>query len=119
MAVVDHDETAVMFKALGDPTRLRIFQFLRCCPAPVALDEEGQAQPADGPTVGEVCCSVFGLERPTSTISFHVKELRNAGLIHVERRGKHMILSVRRDALARLADFFDPGASCCSEDNKP
>lgn len=119
MAVVDHDETAAMFKALGDPTRLRIFQFLRCCPAPVALGENGDARPADGPTVGEVCCNVFGMDRPTSTISFHLKELRNAGLIHMERRGKHMVLSARRDALARLADFFDPGAPCCSEDNTP
>lgn len=118
MIAVDHDETAVMFKALGDPTRLRIFQFLRCCQAPVALDDEGQARPADGPTVGEVCCTVFGLDGANSTISFHLKELRNAGLIQMERRGKHMVLSARRDALARLAAFFDPGASCCSEDTQ-
>ena len=72
---------ADVFKALGDPTRLRIFDFLRSCCCPVAVEEGGDVRPVDGPTVGEVCCRVTGAERINSTISHHLKELRLAGLI--------------------------------------
>ena len=99
-------DLAAMFKALGDPTRLRIFTFLRqqCCP--VALEDNGAVRPVLGPTVGEVCCHVTGLERINSTISFHLKELRLAGLITIDRRGKNMICGVNRDAVAALAAYL-------------
>lgn len=103
-----------MFKALGDPTRLRIFEFLACCCRPVAVGEEGEVRPVDGPTVGEVCCQVTGVDKITSTISFHLKELRNAGLITMERRGKNMICGVDRDAVRRLATHLaELGSDCC------
>ena len=102
----DQSGIAAMFKALGDPTRLRIFQFLRTCCCPVAVEETGAVRPVEGPTVGEVCCSVTGEERITSTVSHHLKELRLAGLITMERRGKNIICGVNRDAVARLAEFL-------------
>jgi len=86
---------AAMFKALGDPTRLRIFEFLCSCCCPVTVEETGEARTVDGPTAGEVCCRVTGSEQITSTVSFHLKELRLAGLITMERRGKTMICSKR------------------------
>lgn len=95
-----------MFKALGDPTRLRIFEFLRGCCCPVVVEETGDVRPVVGPTVGEVCCQVTGAERITSSVSFHLKELRLAGLITVERRGKNMICGVNRDAVAMLAAYL-------------
>ncbi len=105
-----------MFKALGDPTRLRIFEFLRGCCCPVAVGEEGEVSPIEGPTVGEVCCQVTGAEKITSTVSFHLKELRTAGLISMEKRGKNMVCAVNRDAVAWLAAFFtesEPSSTCC------
>lgn len=106
-----------MFKALGDPTRLKIFEFLRCCCGPVAVGEEGEVRPVEGPTVGEVCCRVTGSEKITSTVSFHLKELRNAGLVVMERRGKNMVCCLNRDAERRLADYLDgkrdDGSECC------
>jgi ArsR family transcriptional regulator len=109
-----------MFKALGDPTRLRIFEFLRaqCCPVAIE-DETGDVRPLTGPTVGEVCCHVTGEPAITSTVSFHLKELRQAGLITMERRGKNMICGVNREALTILAAYFDdstvntPSRDCC------
>lgn len=107
MKSVDHEELVKTCKALGDPTRVRIFQFLLNCCCPVAVGQDGEVRPVDGPTVGEVCCQVTGAEKITSTVSFHLKELRESGLITMDKRGKHMICGVNRDALARLADYFD------------
>ena len=47
----------------------------------------GAARRVDGVTVGEVCCFVTGEDRITSTLSHHLRELRLAGLVDVERRG--------------------------------
>jgi ArsR family transcriptional regulator len=113
-------DVAAMFKALGDPTRLHIFEFLRSCCCPVALEETGEVRPVVGPTVGEVCCHVTGAEQINSKISHHLKELRLAGLITVERRGKNMICGVNRDAVAALAAYLgddgsdsEDGGGCC------
>jgi ArsR family transcriptional regulator len=109
-------EKADMFRALGDPTRLRIFEFLRCCRTPVAVGDDGDVRPAQGPTVGEVCCQVTGVEKITSTISFHLKELRTAGLITMEKRGKNMICSVDREAVQKLSAYLAEAAEnddCC------
>ena len=105
-----------MCKALGDPTRARIFQFLLDCSCAVALGDKGEVRRVDGPTVGEVCCRVTGSEKITSSVSFHLKELREAGLISMEKRGKHMLCAINRDALAKLADYFDNASKkseCC------
>ena len=122
---INAPDNAAMFKALGDPTRLRIFEFLcrQCCP--VAVEENGDVRPVLGPTVGEVCCHVTGADRITSTISFHLKELRLAGLITTDRRGKNMICGVNREAVASLVFYLGgvvPGSKpgmengdCCDD----
>lgn len=110
---MDLDRAAAMFKALGDPTRLAIFEFLRECSDTVAVDERGEVSRVCGPTAGQVCCHITGIERVTSTISFHLKELRSAGLIAVERQGQRMICSVEPNAVAELRDFL--GRACCEK----
>ncbi len=114
--------TAAMFKALGDPTRLRIFEFLcRQC-GPVAVEDNGDVRPVLGPTVGEVCCHITGAGRINSTISHHLKELRLAGLITIERRGKNMICGVNREAVASLASYLGgvvsllKSSDCCDHE---
>ncbi len=104
--MTEANDKSVMFKALGDPTRLRIFEFLRDCCCPVAVEDTGDVRPVLGPTVGEVCCQVTGADKVTSSVSFHLKELRLAGLITMERRGKNMICSVNREAVAMLAAYL-------------
>ena len=92
--MIDLEQKAAMFKALGDPTRLKIFEFLRACCCSVVVEETGDVRRVQGPTAGEVCCHVTGEEKITSSVSFHLKELRQAGLITMERRGKNMICGV-------------------------
>ncbi|HXG23016.1 MAG TPA: metalloregulator ArsR/SmtB family transcription factor [Chthonomonadales bacterium] len=113
----DITQLAAMFKALGDPTRLRIFEFLRSCSEAVEVGETGEVRHTRGPTAGQVCCCITGSERINSTISHHLKELRLAGLICVERRGKHMICSANQEAVALLADYLRGAGDrpCCRE----
>jgi ArsR family transcriptional regulator len=109
-----------MFRALGDPTRLQILEYLGSCCCSVAVEEEPGSQPSGAPTVGDVCCCVTGSVKVTSTMSFHLKELRNAGLITMERRGKNMICQVKREVLASLGAYFiDPTiwGTCAPKEN--
>jgi ArsR family transcriptional regulator len=114
-------DKALMFKALGEPTRLRIFDFLRSCCCPVAVEDSGDVRPVVGPTVGEVCCQITGADRINSTISEHLKELREAGLITVERRGRNMVCGVNRDVVSALAAYLTEASplelsdECCTE----
>lgn len=115
----DYD-LSTMFKALGDPTRLKIFDFLRAQCCPIAVEDSGDVRPVVGPTVGEICCSITGAEKITSSVSFHIKELRLARLVTVERRGKNMICSVNLDAVRALTEYLgdssatDDQQGCCS-----
>src|SRR4051794_2157188 len=115
----EDERYAPAFRALGDPTRLRIFEFLAGCSGTVALEESGEVRRVEGATVGEVCCRVTGAERVTSTISHHLRELRLAGLITTERRGRHILCRLDRDAVASLASYLAGAASggendeCC------
>lgn len=101
------DEISMCCKALGDPVRLRIFAYLSSCCSPVTLDDEGNIRKMDGPTVGEICCHITGVHRVTSTISFHLKELRRSGLIRTARRGKYIVCSIDRSTVRRLRRYFE------------
>ena len=112
------DTLAAVFKALGDPTRLGIFQSLRCCAGQscatettgVEVDEEGQVRPAGSLSVGEVCCRIGG---SNSTISHHLKELRLAGLIRMEKRGRWIYCSINPEALAHIRQFVTEENEAC------
>jgi ArsR family transcriptional regulator len=115
----DPNQLAAMFKALGDPTRLRIFEFLRgCCPVAVersggvrsvCFTRPGGKREEQPPSVGEICCHITGEERITSTLSHHLKELRLAGLLTAQRAGKHVIYAVNPEAVSVLVRYL--GAS--------
>ena len=79
-----------MFKALGDPVRLRLVSLIGA---------------RDG---GEVCVcdltSAFDLSQPT--ISHHLKVLREAGLIDSERRGTWVYYRLVPAALERMAGML-------------
>jgi DNA-binding transcriptional ArsR family regulator len=111
---MDHKETARMFKALGDPTRLGIFNFLRsyCC---ATVGEDGEVQAFEGPTISEVCTRVMGDRKITTSMSFHLKELRIAGLIEMEKRGKYVFCCVNRRAVEALSAYLHDNGTASSE----
>ncbi|MEE1930088.1 metalloregulator ArsR/SmtB family transcription factor [Streptomyces sp. TRM 70351] len=86
--------TAVMFKALGDPVRLRLFSAVASHPG------------------GEVCvCDIpdVGVSQPT--VSHHLKKLREAGLLASERRGTWVYYRVEPSVLAAMGGLLTTAAS--------
>jgi len=62
---------------------------------------------------GNLVCECVGtlgkdLGIAPSTVSHHIKELRRAGLILIQRRGQTLECSVDPEMLNLLAAFFEP-----------
>ena len=93
---------AEAFKALSNPARLQIFQrLLGCCAPGTTCSIDGGV----GLCVGEVG---VGLGIAPSTLSHHVRELSRAGLIRLERRGRHVECCVEPQAVEALQGFLQP-----------
>ena len=88
--------TAELFKALGDPARVRIVNVLATSSEPVCACE---FEPA------------LGLSQPT--VSHHLKKLTDAGLLDRDQRGKWAYFSLKRDAVEKLAAVADLKGVCC------
>ena len=91
LGVEDAERAAGMFKALGDPVRLRLF-------SNVASFEGGEACVCDIQDVG--------VSQPT--VSHHLKKLREAGLLASERRGTWVYYRVAPGVLAMMAQLLAP-----------
>lgn len=51
------------------------------------------------------------LDVPSPTLSFHLKELMNAGLVTQEREGRHLIYRASFDHMNQLLTYLT--ANCC------
>lgn len=98
--IIDLDTVAAQFKALGHPHRLEIFRRLATCCVP------GTA--CAGDEAARRCVSELSTELAIvpSTVSHHLKELTQAGLIATERCGREIRCWVEPDVLRELAGFF-------------
>ena len=76
---LDAEQVQAIAHALADPRRFAILQTIAggCAVACSAIREEHPISPA--------------------TVSHHLKELESAGLIELQREGRSMKLSLRRD----------------------
>jgi ArsR family transcriptional regulator len=87
------EATAALFRALGDPARVRILNAL-------ATND------------GHVCvCELvdpLGLSQPT--VSHHLKKLTDAGLLEREQRGRWAYYSLDPEAASTLAALIDLNA---------
>ena len=91
-ADIDLSRAAELFHALSDRTRLSILQRLR---------------------FGErcVCDLTDALEAAQSRLSFHLKVLKEAGLVTDRREGRWMYYTVNPEALAQVGAFVEIMAS--------
>jgi len=79
-----------LFRALGDPHRVRIVNILANSDEPICVCDFIPA---------------LGLSQPT--VSFHLKKLLSVGLVQREQRGTWAYYSLNRSALGRLAGVFE------------
>ncbi|MFD9077150.1 ArsR/SmtB family transcription factor [Streptomyces lasiicapitis] len=90
----ESERTAKMFKALGDPVRLRLFSL-------VASHE-----------VGDACvCDISDVGDSQPTVSHHLKKLKEAGLLASERRGTWVYYRVEPSVLAAMGKLLTAPAS--------
>jgi ArsR family transcriptional regulator len=105
----NYDNTSVArmagyFKALAHPHRLRIFlQLSARCRLGVGCCPESTVS---------ACVGELGrpLKISPSTVSHHLKELRQSGLLKMARRGKNVDCWVDPQVLRDLALLFSPDA---------
>ena len=101
--LLDGDNAAVLadvFKALADPTRVRLLRYL--------------ADSANGTVCACHLPDALGITQPT--LSFHMRKLHDAGLVDRDKRGRWVHWTVRPQALARVRTFLElpsAGPSCC------
>ena len=83
IATKDVEATLRLFRALGDETRLRLLEQLRG---------------------GEQCvCDLTDLlDTGQSRLSFHLKTLKDAGLLRDRRQGRWIYYSLEPDAIAEI-----------------
>ena len=88
VAVDEAERLARVFKALGDPTRVRLLSL-------IAAGEGGEACVCD-------LTDPVGLSQ--GTVSHHMKILAEAGLVTREQRGKWAYFAIETEALDAAAD---------------
>jgi ArsR family transcriptional regulator len=81
------DQTARWFHALSDETRLRIIDCLAECEQCV-------------------CDLTEVLQTGQSRLSFHLKTLKDAGILNDRREGRWIYYSLNRETLEQIADLL-------------
>lgn len=90
--------TASLFRALGDPHRVRIMNLLATAREAVCVCD---------------LTGFLGLSQPT--VSHHMRKLVDAGLLTREQRGVWAYYSLRGDAIRRLGEVLRFGADEAEE----
>ena len=107
------EKIAEIYKAMSDPTRLRLIRMLSQCPPPVHFVAGGGCE--GGPLCVNALAQKLGVTQ--SAVSQHLRVLRQAGLVRGERRGNFMHYSIDAAGLEKwkagfretLGEDFDTG----------
>ena len=95
---METDDVIDALSALAHASRLAIFRLL------VEAGTEGLAVARIGEALG----------LPAATLSFHLKELKRAGLVAVRRESRSLIYSANYAAMTNLVDYLT--RNCCGGD---
>ncbi len=104
MRVLDHplqtDRARLLFKALADPVRLTVIEAL---------------------AGGERCvCALTGeLGLAQSKLSFHLRVLKDAGLLESRQEGRWIYYRLRVDAIRAMQDWLAALAARCDRPASP
>lgn len=90
-------DLAAIFRALGDPNRLAIFELVRERGSGVRTLEDAQ---------NSITKIAREFDLSLSTVSHHLKELRNAGLIRCDKRGQTVYCTPDPRALRTIERFL-------------
>jgi ArsR family transcriptional regulator, arsenate/arsenite/antimonite-responsive transcriptional repressor len=91
---------AEIFRALSNPNRLQIFlRLISCCPPGTKCITDLALRQCVG-ELGE------GLEIDPSTVSHHIRELRQSGLVRTERMGKNILCWVDPETVLAAANLL-------------
>ena len=85
------------FKALSNETRLAVFEKIRLGQCKAILNKDNRLS---------VCSVASNFNMSLSTISHHMKELRNAGLINCERRGQTILCRHNDETIRMMIDYL-------------
>jgi len=92
-----------IFNALSNEQRLSLFKMIYDCQV-----EQCSNKPSDCPEGVDKAftkaCNHLGIAR--STVSYHMKELENAGLIFTTRNGQSFTVEINMDAVKEIQQFL-------------
>lgn len=99
--IMDNIQAVDIFAALAQTTRLEIFRLL--------VRAGGNGLPAG------TIASELGV--PTTTLSFHLKELKSAGIVLCDRQGRSLIYRPDFSIMGEMVNFLT--AHCCAGLDNP
>jgi len=92
-----------LFRALGDPTRIAILDRLASGCEPLSVGDVAREVSAD-----------------LSVVSRNVRQLREAGLLRCERRGRRVLCQLdTTEVVSQLRSLADALESCCPPGSPP
>ena len=89
------ERLAAIFKALGDPTRVKLVSL-------IAVSEEHEAC---------ICELVKAVGLAQSTVSHHMRQLADTGLVQREQRGKWAYYRLNIPLLQEIGETLNPQAN--------
>jgi ArsR family transcriptional regulator len=103
--VMEQSNLAKIFKALSSEQRLKLFMMLHeKREKTLSLDPEKQCCMGHIKKAFSMACEHFSISR--STISHHLKELQNAGLVKCTRNGQSFDCEINEEAIKSIQNFL-------------
>lgn len=103
--MLDMDSKVEIFKALGNKTRFMMFKAIFTKSITCSIDK---SKPYDEKEAESLCVTTLASQFDYSlpTISNHLKQLRKAGLVVMEKRGNKIYIEAQSGVVKELSECF-------------